>query len=511
MEPKTIVAIEIASSKIKGAVGCVGSDGRLSVLAVESIPATNNVRYGRVQNTREVSAMVNELIRRLEEAPTVSPRRIGAAVISMGGRSLAGIPAKSALKFPAECEITDKQVQRLAYEAAHDFVGDKNVEATVPRMFYVNNSAVRQPVGIFGEAFRGEFVMLTCGRETRQNLERLRFDTLEPENIQFILRPLAVADFILASDERELGTVLVDFGAETTTISIYKDGTLAFLSTLPMGSRLITLDLMAGLGMTEEAAEALKYEYSADPENADKTVAGYIRSRAGEIAANVQAQLERAGYSNLSKIVLTGGGSKLHDFATQLTAQTKLPVRVAEMPNEVSFRVAGRNNADNIDIISLMWSGVRRMPAGCLIAEVKPEPVYEPEPEPEPEPRYVEEPEPEREPEPVYVNKHPDYYRNGDNLLEDDPDPEEYVQPQKKRGFLGIFGRKEQSSDNGRRQPERGHSPSIPMEEMYEPEQPVEHKKPEDLKAGKKSLDSLIDRLSNIFTPPGEVDDNDNE
>ena len=44
MEPKTIVAIEIASSKIKGAAGSVGPDGRITVLAVEEIAGLNNVR-----------------------------------------------------------------------------------------------------------------------------------------------------------------------------------------------------------------------------------------------------------------------------------------------------------------------------------------------------------------------------------------------------------------------------------------------------------------------------------
>ena len=78
MEPKTIVAIEIASSKIKGAAGIIGPDGNLNVLAVEEIAGLNNVRYGRVQNIREVSAAVNEIIRRLETSPNVRPRRVRA-------------------------------------------------------------------------------------------------------------------------------------------------------------------------------------------------------------------------------------------------------------------------------------------------------------------------------------------------------------------------------------------------------------------------------------------------
>ena len=226
MEPKTVIAIEIASSKIKGAAASVGTDGRLSVLAVEEIPGTNNVRHGRIQNIREVSGAVNEIVRRLEESPLVAPRKIEALSVSLGGRSLSAQSASSKLKSPHECEITENHVQRLEYEASRDFMGDKrNIEATVPRMFYVNNAAVRKAVGTFGETLRGEFMLVTCGKETRQNLDRLKFDTIDHDNVDYIIRPLAIGELVLSPDERELGCALVDFGAETTTVAVYKDGT----------------------------------------------------------------------------------------------------------------------------------------------------------------------------------------------------------------------------------------------------------------------------------------------
>ena len=142
MEPRTIVAIEIASSKIKGGVAAVGPDGRISVLAVEEIPGINNVRYGRIQNIREVSLMVNEIIGRLEKNPSLGGRKVKAMTLSLGGRSCSAQPATASIKFPKECEITETHVQRLGYEAARDFMGDKNIEAMVPRMFYVNLSLI---------------------------------------------------------------------------------------------------------------------------------------------------------------------------------------------------------------------------------------------------------------------------------------------------------------------------------------------------------------------------------
>ena len=78
MEARTVVAIEIASSKIKGGIASVDPDGRITVLAVEEIQGNNNVRYGRVQNIREVEGMVNEIIRKLEKSPAISPATVSA-------------------------------------------------------------------------------------------------------------------------------------------------------------------------------------------------------------------------------------------------------------------------------------------------------------------------------------------------------------------------------------------------------------------------------------------------
>ena len=110
MEARTVVAIEIASSKIKGGIASVDSDGRVTVLAIEEIQGTNNVRYGRVQNIREVEGMVNEIIRKLQKSPAIAPATVSAIAIGFGGRSLEAVPVKAALKFPNDSEITDQHV-----------------------------------------------------------------------------------------------------------------------------------------------------------------------------------------------------------------------------------------------------------------------------------------------------------------------------------------------------------------------------------------------------------------
>ena len=56
------------------------------------------------------------------------------------------------------------------------------------------------------------------------------------------------------------GCALVDFGADTTTISVYKNNILRYLSVLPLGGNTITRDITS-LQMEEQDAEKLKLQY----------------------------------------------------------------------------------------------------------------------------------------------------------------------------------------------------------------------------------------------------------
>ncbi|MDE7388768.1 MAG: cell division protein FtsA, partial [Muribaculaceae bacterium] len=84
---RKIVAVEIGSSKIKGAVGEVAPDGTLTVNAIEEErPSPKYVRYGQVQNVKEVANVLNRIVLKLNNC--ISPAKISAVYVAIGGRSL---------------------------------------------------------------------------------------------------------------------------------------------------------------------------------------------------------------------------------------------------------------------------------------------------------------------------------------------------------------------------------------------------------------------------------------
>ena len=62
----------------------------------------------------------------------------------------------------------------------------------------------------------------------------------------------------LTEDDRELGTLLIDFGGGTTSVAIFSEGQLRFAGTIRMGGLNVTRDIAKMLSITVSEAERLK-------------------------------------------------------------------------------------------------------------------------------------------------------------------------------------------------------------------------------------------------------------
>lgn len=183
--------------------------------------------------------------------------------------------------------------------------------------------------------------------------------------------------------------MLVDCGAETTTVSIYKGGVLLYLATIPLGSRHITRDLTT-MSLTEERADEIKRakgdarpeeSVSGGPEEVDYSrYNAVIAARTAEIVANINAQPSYAKISMedlASGIVIVGGGSMLKGFAETLSAMTSRGVRRGSLPPMVKILGSKITTSEDLDVISLLYELAIRGNIRPCTAE--PQPVVKPE------------------------------------------------------------------------------------------------------------------------------------
>lgn len=377
MDLRYIAAIEIGSSKIKGVIAQVDSNRIIKPLAVEQTDSGDSIRYGRVQNAREVSVRVNDILRRLENNTAILPGHITSVYVSIGGRSVSSVNEAEIISLSGDTEITQDILNKLADSVKAKAGATRDVINVAPQRFMVNNIEVKKVVGAYGSVVKGEYTIVTASPDNRRNLDRVKIELRDKEVPRtYISRPIATALMALTDSERQLGAALIDFGAETTTIVVHRNNALQFVATLPMGSSNITRDLSVGLGLTIEAAEQVKInkgeavldrtKYPADDAQ-KRDIVNFVSARVGEIIANINASFDSAGIkaSDLAGgIIITGGGTLLPGFDKMLESLTKVKVRHAEIPADIA---SGSLSPDcDLDILALVKYAESLNQTNCL-------------------------------------------------------------------------------------------------------------------------------------------------
>ncbi len=376
-----VAAIEICSSKIIAAVGKPREDGRLDIIATDQERCVEGVRYGIIQNLEETSMRVARILERIERKPSVTPRVIDGVFVGLSGRSLRSICTEVKINLPDETEVNEEVLKRLHDQALSTAV-DSSLEVVdaIPRLYHVGKQETLQPRGMVGNSISATYDLIVCRPELRRMLTRTLTDKLGVQIEGFIVTALSTAQVILKPDEKRLGCMLVDIGAETTAVTIYKGGHLEYFVTLPLGGRNITRDLTSLGHLLEEKAEELKITSgNAQPRDMASTlningvqmndVSNLIVARAEEIALNIVQQIYYAGLKEKDLpggIICIGGGSKLNGMLDLLKQLTNMSVRRGEIPQYIAVEDSKGPSAELIEVASVLYSGAMTTDVNCL-------------------------------------------------------------------------------------------------------------------------------------------------
>ena len=358
-----IVTIEICSSKIVGVVGEKSPGGSVSVVAIEADSVSPDcVRRGFVQNVEEAKQHVQSVIKRLESH--ISPSKIRSVYVGVAGRSLHNMPVEIDVELDPNQLISEDIINNIVRKCRSMNIEGEILDV-VPCIYELDGSQeTRTPIGSYSSRIKAKMNHILAKTTLKRNLNRVFDSIIKVQG--YMITPLVVADRILNNDERQLGCMLVDFGAETTTVSIYKNDALRYIATLPMGSRLITLDI-TNMNIIESKAEDLKrtvnsleLEVKNEPiiDGVKVTdVSNYVVARVGEICANIAEQINYAGLSVeglAAGVTLIGGGSRLNGFSSYLEKTLKLKVVNGHHCPYVNILTPDAGNFEYIQSVALV-------------------------------------------------------------------------------------------------------------------------------------------------------------
>lgn len=365
-EEKYIAAIEISSSKIIGTVGRF-KNGVLDVIAVEQEKMEECVKYGIIQNIEETNNHICQILHKLERRPGVTPKEITGVYIGLSGRSIRNIPYEVTRNLPEDTEITTDIINSIKEEALRATI-DSTLEIldAIPRSYFINKTETKTPVGTIGNSIKAQFDLIVCRPILKNNI--IRVFNKNGINIRgFFITPVSMANMVLTSEEKRLGCMLVDYGAETTSVSIYRNGNLAYLATLPLGSRNITRDITS-LNVLEGRAEELKTTSgnaiaSENPSTLNyngiklSDISNIVVARSEEIVANIIEQINLAQLKDEQLpggIIAAGGGFNLNGMIQLLEQQSNLKVRRASLPSTIILEDTKAPAFESLQVISIL-------------------------------------------------------------------------------------------------------------------------------------------------------------
>lgn len=356
MEDRTLVGIDIGTTKICTLVAKVEEDNELRIIGVGIEPSRGMKRGVMV----DLEGATTAIARSVEKAQRSSGYEIRSAWVSLAGSHVSSINSKGTAGVSGGI-VRQLEVSR-ALEAAQSVAIPHNREVihVIQRGFSVDGqNGISQPVGMHGYRLEVEAHIITAAETTVENIRKAT-EAAGVQVLQFVLNPLASGEVVLTETERNLGVMVCDIGGGTTDLAIYINGDVWHTMVLSIGGSLITSDIAHGLRLPMNQAEEVKKKFGHaiksevteedlfsirsfgqdNPIQMNRRDLAYIiEARVEEIFRFVLQEIKRSGYDGLlpAGVVLTGGSSLLPGIRKLGAEVLGLPVRVAQPENLVGL------------------------------------------------------------------------------------------------------------------------------------------------------------------------------
>lgn len=311
-----ITAIEIGSSKVSGAIGIETYEG-IKIIAYACEPVDGFISKGVVRNVDATSACLTDIVNRLE-TQLDNKISIEKAYTNIGGLSVHSIKSSVKREFDEYTKITPEIIDGMAIDNDNQFVvpeGYQKVQVIVQE-YKLDGNTNTAPTGFHTRCIECNYLNIVIKEQFMKQLNE-SFNMAKIEIVDSFSAAKIDADNLLDKDHKR-NCALVNIGAETTTISIYRDDLLRKLVTIPLGGENITKDICAEQ-LSREEAEQLKifkgYKSAITDSSTipNDTLDKIIEARMGEILLNIKNQIATSG-EKVTQIIFTGGGSKLKNL-----------------------------------------------------------------------------------------------------------------------------------------------------------------------------------------------------
>ncbi|MEG2353229.1 MAG: cell division protein FtsA [Clostridium sp.] len=364
---KHIVAIDIGESKVCASSGFIDSNGELQVHAIASAKC-GGVKESKIVDIDKVVIAIERCKKQLENGMEES---IEDVYIVIPSSICQYSKNKGVVSISPEVGvIKEKDIKRVldAAKLMHVSKGMEVIEA-IPNEYYIDGyKCYKDPIGTEALRFEVDALLVLAEAEALDNFIRsVNKAGMKVKGIS--LQIVAEAMACVSREQKKSGVAIIDVGAETVDICVYKNDKACYNFSMVIGGNNISKDISLCLKIPYNNAEDLKIKYGIviDEDKRNElikiktsyddivsikvgTLSEIIEARVEQILQIVKGYLEKNDlYDKIANIILLGGG------ITQYKSIINISEQIFNMPIEIGMsKHIGASNSIYTNVVGVL-------------------------------------------------------------------------------------------------------------------------------------------------------------
>ncbi len=342
--------LDIGNSKISCVIADYKNTENINILSIASVP-NNNIKKNIILNFENLHDQIKSLVIEAEKQSQTKLNSINLNLSLLNSNSH---------YYNSEIELKNERISELHLKKIINQSEYFNNQSEKFEIFnnitsydIDNNLYFNAPIGNYSDNIKINFYKIYIQKKYSDNISSV-IKKLKLNIDNYIPCPLSSSLSSLTKDEKELGTICLDLGHSTSSISVFENNKFMYGDAIGVGSNNVTLDIARGLSTTISSAERLKTLYgslvsspSDDHEIIEIPIASgdkntfkqitrsslnaIIRPRIEETLEMIWQKIKDNNLNNkkLNNVVLTGGGAMMDNIEKYVETIFASGVRVS--------------------------------------------------------------------------------------------------------------------------------------------------------------------------------------
>ncbi len=342
--------LDIGNSKISCVVADYKNTDNINILSIASVP-NNNIKKNIILNFENLHDQIKSLV---IDAEKQSQTKLNSINLNLSLLNSNSHYYNSAIELKNE-KISELHLKKIINQSEYFNNHREQFEIfnNITSYDIDNNLYFNAPIGNYSDNIKINFYKINIQKKYTDNISSV-IKKLKLNIDNYIPSPLSSSLSSLTRDEKELGTICIDLGHSTSSISVFENNKFLYGDAIGVGSNNVTLDIARGLSTNISSAERLKTLYgslvsspSDDHEiieipiiSGDKnlfkqitrsSLNAIIRPRIEETLEMIWQKIKDNNLNNkkLNNVVLTGGGAMMDNIEKYVETIFASGVRVS--------------------------------------------------------------------------------------------------------------------------------------------------------------------------------------